>query len=262
MKAGEGGQLPFLPRRWVMKSREVIVKGNLAQFLGLVEFEQRRADVVCRGNDDGSNSRVTTPYRLYGPIASGSAEKRHSLYWLVVNGYYSWFLDAYSRGEPMMTGGPLGDLKLRPGITLEELDRDAQKQRSTLSKIIGTGEMWVSELPNERLRLVFNASRSERPGSFWEWVNDFVAEMERQGFGQPSTDSQPGKKSRRNRRLLAVALALIGGCIAVVTNFATEVVPDFLRPYLWLSWPSLVVLILISLVLAHYSIEGSPGVSE
>jgi hypothetical protein len=44
--------------------------------------------------------------------------------------------------------------------------------------------MWASELPGQRLRIVFNASRYRRPGVFWRWVETFIAEMERQGFAR------------------------------------------------------------------------------
>jgi hypothetical protein len=74
--------------------REVIVSGTLKQFLGLVEFERRRRGGANPDYED-SPSEIQTPAELYGPIAQSSNHEKTSLYWLVVNGYYSWFLDTY-----------------------------------------------------------------------------------------------------------------------------------------------------------------------
>lgn len=167
------------------KQREITASGTLGQFQGLVEFEQMRAG-GANPDYDGTNSMVE-PFSLYGPITPGSAGKKPSLYWLVVSGYHM-FLDAYRRGEPgMITSGPLGSLKLQPGITLGELDHEARRQGASLSRILRVGEVWVSEVPSGQIRVVFNVSRFEHPDSFWRWVDSFIAEMERQGFKQQST---------------------------------------------------------------------------
>jgi len=60
-------------------------------------------------------------------------------------------------------------------------------------------------------------------------------------------------RSRRSRRIWAVAITLVGTCIAVVTNFATDFVPRFLSPYRWLAWPLLALLVMVSLLLIYYS---------
>jgi hypothetical protein len=59
--------------------------------------------------------------------------------------------------------------------------------------------------------------------------------------------------SRQSKRIWAVVIALIGVVIAAVTNLATSIVPNTLLPYLWLSWPLLVILVIISLALVYYS---------
>jgi hypothetical protein len=165
------------------QQREIIVVWTLQQFQGLVEFEQMRAGGA--NPDYDYTDSLVDPFSLYGPITPGS-EKKLSLYWLVVSGYHV-FLDAYKRGDPrMMISGPLGSLKLTPGITLNDLDREARRQGATLSRMLRVGEMWVSEIPHMRIRVVFNESCFERPGLFWKWADSFIAEMERQGFRQQS----------------------------------------------------------------------------
>jgi hypothetical protein len=167
------------------KHREIIASGTLQQFLGLVEFEQMRAGGANPDYDDTSS--LVEPFSLYGPVTPSSGDKESSQYWLVVSGYHS-FLGAYRRGESaIISSGLLGYLESRPGMTLDELDREARKQQSSLSRILGVGEMWASEVPGGRIRVVFNASRFRHPASFGEWADSFVAEMERQGFIQQST---------------------------------------------------------------------------
>lgn len=167
----------------LMKQREIIASGTLENFRGLVEFEQRRAG---GSNPDFNNtvvSLVTMTFGLYGPIVQSSS---NSMNWLVVNGHHT-FLNAYLKGQSgVMMGGPHGNLTLRLGVTLDELDHEARRQGAILSRILRVGEFWASELPGKQIRVVFNVSLFENPSLFWAWVDSFIAEMRRQGFKQQS----------------------------------------------------------------------------
>ncbi len=164
------------------KILEISVNGKLDQFIGLVRLEQMKA---CGANPDYDEiASNVVPMSIYGPISQDPVLQRVSVYWLVVQGFHM-FLDRHEKGESgMATGGPLGHLELRPGITLGELDQEARQQGTTLSRILRVGEMWASELPGQRIRVVFNVSRYNNPTVFWKWVDSFIAEMERHGFAR------------------------------------------------------------------------------
>jgi hypothetical protein len=52
------------------------------------------------------------------------------------------------------------------------------------------------------------------------------------------------------RSRLYLLLALLTVAVGVVTNIATNQMPDWLQPYLWLSWPLFVVLTLLFIILS------------
>ena len=160
--------------------------GTLQQFLGLMDYEQVRTGFVGPGYEDPT-VKIHWPGKLYGPIMTDRSGGS-SCYWLVVNNYYSWFLNSHEKGERgTSVAGPMGTLVCDPDSTLEDYDRAARKQGSSLSRILGTAELWATELPGRRLRIIFRAGRSESPSFFWKWADDFIAEIERHGFRQQST---------------------------------------------------------------------------
>ena len=48
---------------------------------------------------------------------------------------------------------------------------------------------------------------------------------------------------------IAVALLIVGVLITLVANIATNSIPKKFGPYLWVSWPLLIVLIIVSILL-------------
>jgi len=66
----------------------------------------------------------------------------------------------------------------------------------------------------------------------------------------------PGHKTKTRRRvkgnkskLVAILIFILGVVIALITNIASSTLPESLAPYLWLSWPLLLVLTIISALL-------------
>jgi hypothetical protein len=116
------------------KTLEISVNGTLDQFSGLVRLEQMKA---CGANSDYDGvASAVLPMSIYGPISQDQALQRVSLYWLVVQGFHM-FLYRHEKGEAgVTTGGPFGQLELRPGITLDELDQEARQQGTTLSRLL------------------------------------------------------------------------------------------------------------------------------
>jgi hypothetical protein len=158
--------------------RELIVHGTLDQLTDLLEFEKIRASNPY-GGSEGSVSNVL-PFQLYGPIhmSDGSSGP---LRWLVVNGY-SLFLNSWKEGKDVAHSGPNAYLKAQAGMTLDDLDRQARQKGTSLGALLRVPELWITQLPNRRLRLIFGANRSADRRVFWSWVDSLVAELQRQGF--------------------------------------------------------------------------------
>lgn len=54
---------------------------------------------------------------------------------------------------------------------------------------------------------------------------------------------------KRNSKILPVGIFVVGLALTLVTNVATNILPQAITPYLWLSWPLLIILSLISVFL-------------
>jgi hypothetical protein len=65
-------------------------------------------------------------------------------------------------------------------------------------------------------------------------------------FSEKAAASITAVQRSSGSKKIGVALLFLGIAIAVATNLATAVLPDWLRPYLWLSWPLLIVLAAVS----------------
>lgn len=57
--------------------------------------------------------------------------------------------------------------------------------------------MYVQELPNEKIRVIFDVSHFHHHDAFWKWVDSFIAEMERQGFRQQTEFTSSKSESPR-----------------------------------------------------------------
>jgi hypothetical protein len=56
-------------------------------------------------------------------------------------------------------------------------------------------------------------------------------------------------KELRRLKPLPIILFLLGIAIAIVSNIASSVLPLTVKPYLWISWPLLILLTIISILL-------------
>lgn len=63
-----------------------------------------------------------------------------------------------------------------------------------------------------------------------------------------TTEENPSSK-KINSKLLAVAIFVIGVALTIVTNIASSTLPLGIIPYLWLSWPLVIVFGIITIYL-------------
>lgn len=56
-------------------------------------------------------------------------------------------------------------------------------------------------------------------------------------------------KSTFKLKLIPITIFLVGVVIAIVTNIISNILPNSIQKYLWLSWPLLIILIIISVIL-------------
>lgn len=63
---------------------------------------------------------------------------------------------------------------------------------------------------------------------------------------------------RLTRSQLYLLLALLTVAVGVVTNVATNQMPTWIQPYLWISWPILGVLALLFIILSVYQAREEP----
>jgi hypothetical protein len=65
----------------------------------------------------------------------------------------------------------------------------------------------------------------------------------------PAPTDAPKTTKQRSAQLIAIVPFLLGVLIALVTNVASSTLPKEWEPYLWLSWPLLGVLVMLSIFL-------------
>ncbi len=70
--------------------------------------------------------------------------------------------------------------------------------------------------------------------------------------GQMVTATQAVTQGRRTKKVTATILILVGVLISIATDAASNSMPLEWKPYLWISWPILGVLVLISIVLLRW----------
>ena len=58
--------------------------------------------------------------------------------------------------------------------------------------------------------------------------------------------------------LYVVLFALVSLAIGIVSNVASSQFPDWLQPYLWLSWPLLAILVALAIALGIYDATRQP----
>ena len=158
-----------------VRYKEIIIKGTIGQIQALVEIEQTSRE--NRSRDQISKMMLL---RFHGPIRSGSPGGS-SAYWMIDNGSHI-VLDMLQIGHGSGAGGPWGYLALSPNMSFEEMDREARKLGVSLPEVLGLGVLRVAELPDNRLRVIFDVGGYESPHSFWQWSDSFIEELVRQGF--------------------------------------------------------------------------------
>jgi DNA-binding NtrC family response regulator len=57
------------------------------------------------------------------------------------------------------------------------------------------------------------------------------------------------KRKKIVKKLFAIGLFIMGTFIGIVANIATDELPAFIKPFLWISWPILLTLLIISIIL-------------
>lgn len=89
-----------------------------------------------------------------------------------------------------------------------------------------------------------------------QFLNDFARRILEEATELPTTQAAKRQSSvpqvatkQRSARIIAALLFLLGVSVALVTNVASNTLPKEWEPYLWLSWPLLLVLVVISLIL-------------
>jgi hypothetical protein len=75
----------------------------------------------------------------------------------------------------------------------------------------------------------------------WSWASSLLI---------PAHRTNARRRGKRDKsKVLAVVLFILGVAIALITNVASGTMPESLAPYLWLSWPLLIVMTVISALL-------------
>ena len=67
-------------------------------------------------------------------------------------------------------------------------------------------------------------------------------------FGEININDTSGAKHFSTKTAIGIVLFVIGVIITVVANVATQTLPEKLRPYFWLSWPLLFILVVVSVI--------------
>ena|GEM_PF-4915515 len=67
---------------------------------------------------------------------------------------------------------------------------------------------------------------------------------------------------QQSTRITTIWLILLNIGIGIITNIATNILPPIIKPYLWLSWPTLGILIIVYLYLNWFSNEDYQGNSH
>ncbi len=60
------------------------------------------------------------------------------------------------------------------------------------------------------------------------------------------------KTAKWSVRIVSIALSILGVAIVLVSNVASNTLPEEWKPYLWLSWPLLAVLLLLAAILSRW----------
>jgi len=126
---------------------------------------------------------------------------------------------------------------------IEELGRSQQRAEESMPEATG-------EAPSG-----FQSSLPERVPTSEHFVThiDSVTGPVHIGRGDTTHYSQKGHPraaTRSGSKPLAIALFILGIIITIVTNIASDRLPEAWEPYLWLAWPLLGVLVIIAVWLS------------
>lgn len=96
-------------------------------------------------------------------------------------------------------------------------------------------------------------------GIFGSFLDSSSPHAAKEGFfkkDKSSIGQEHNVDQQQSVRVLTIFLILLNVMIAVVTNIATGILPEQIKPYLWLSWPILGVLVLIYIYLNWLSTKS------
>ena len=75
-----------------------------------------------------------------------------------------------------------GSVRVLPGMSLNDLIDEAKKNGYDYLKELKVGQIIVSDIPNDRIRVTFDAGGIAPPRMFEDWANELIDEMERVSF--------------------------------------------------------------------------------
>jgi hypothetical protein len=68
-------------------------------------------------------------------------------------------------------------------------------------------------------------------------------------FDEGNLNDESGAKHISAKKAIGIVLLVLSVFIMITVNVATQTLPEGFRPYLWLSWPLLLILVVISIFL-------------
>lgn len=119
---------------------------------------------------------------------------------------------------------------------------------------VGTVE-WQAKTANKLQVKVYHAGRAEYEPAMQAIADHIVRKLEGEPTANQAASEQNNTRQATTKhwstRLIAIALIVLGVLIALVINVASSTLPKEWEPYLWLSWPLLGVLVMLSIFLVH-----------
>lgn len=119
--------------------------------------------------------------------------------------------------------------------------------------------------------VLFLSAQDEHWSKLEKWWELLCVELKQQGWideqknsesAQPTPNEPTAKQaaisthaetqSGRAKKITAAALIIIGVLIGILTNVASNTLPIEWKPFLWISWPLIGVLVLISIILLRW----------
>jgi hypothetical protein len=127
---------------------------------------------------------------------------------------------------------------------IEELERSQQRTEESMPEATRETPATFQSTPPERLPTFehFTTHIDSVTGPVHTGRGDII-------YSASLQDGPPPAVKRSRSKPLAITLFILSIVIAIVTNVASDKLPEAWEPHLWLAWPLLVVLVIISILL-------------